>query len=382
MQTELTAKEKALIEVVADFARDQVAPFAAQWEVDRVVPVETITAAAKAGLAGVLVPPDMGGLGARYVAAIQALDELAGHCMAFTLALWVHNNVANGIARGGNDEQRKRYLPAMLRGERIGAFCLTEPGVGSDATAITTTARKVGSDWELTGEKAWITNGVAADVYAVYAQTDLNLGWRGIACFLVDGSTPGLVRGPAYTMMGSHAMGVCGIRLDRCRIPERNVLLGPGDGFKAAMKGINIARVCVGVMCCGIMRASLERAIAYAQERKAFGTTTANFQGLQWMLADVATDLEAARLLTHRAAVAMDAGGTAMVEAAHAKKFATRAALKGIAECMQAMGAAGYRTEYPLGRHLANAKMAQFLDGTTEIQNVVISRALFPSRGS
>jgi len=378
MQTELTAKEKALIEVVADFARDQVAPFAAQWEVDRVVPVETIAAAAKAGLAGVLVPPDMGGRGARYVAAIQALDELAGHCMAFTLALWVHNNVANGIARGGNDEQRKRYLPAMLRGERIGAFCLTEPGVGSDATAITTTARKVGSDWELTGEKAWITNGVAADVYAVYAQTDLNLGWRGIACFLVDGGTPGLVRGPAYTMMGSHAMGVSGIRLDRCRIPERNVLLGPGDGFKAAMKGINIARVCVGAMCCGMMRASLARAIAYAQERKAFGTTTANFQGLQWMLADVATDLEAARLLTYRAAAAMDAGGTAMVEAAHAKKFATRAALKGIAECMQAMGAAGYRTEYPLGRHLANAKMAQFLDGTTEIQNVVISRALFP----
>jgi alkylation response protein AidB-like acyl-CoA dehydrogenase len=381
MEARRTAKEEALIKIAGDFAREHVAPHAARWELERTVPAKTIAAAAKVGLAGVLVPVEAGGQGASHVAAAEVLERLASHCMAFAFALWVHNNVANGIARAGNEEQRRRYVPAMLRGERIGAFCLTEPGVGSDATAITTTASRVGAGWELNGEKAWVTNGVCADVFTVYAQTDANLGWRGIACFLVDGDAPSLKRGPAYTMMGGHAMGIAGLALDRCRVPAANLLLGPGDGFKAAMQGINMARTFVGAACCGILEAGLKAALDYGAKRRAFGQPILAFQGLQWKLADVATDLEAARLLTRKAALALDCGEKAIVEAAHAKKFATRVTLSGIARCMGAMGAAGYRTESPLARHLANAQLTEYLDGTTEIQNIVISRALLKPYG-
>jgi alkylation response protein AidB-like acyl-CoA dehydrogenase len=381
MEERLTAEEEALIKVAADFADEHVAPHAARWELERTVPARTIAAAAKVGLAGVLVPAALGGRGASFAAAAQVLERLASRCMAFAFSLWVHNNVTNGIARASNEEQRRRYVPAMLKGERIGAFCLTEPAVGSDATAITTAARQVGQDWELSGEKAWITNGVSADVFTVYAQTDPSRGWRGIACFLVDGDAPGLKRGPAYTMMGGHAMGISGLTLERCRVPAANLLLGPGDGFKAAMAGINMARTFVGAACCGILEASLKAALDYGAKRRAFGQPILAFQGLQWKLADVANDLEAARLLTRRAALALDRGEKAIVEAAHAKKFATRVVLSGIARCMGAMGAAGYRTESPLARHLATAQLTEFLDGTSEIQNIVISRELLKPYG-
>ncbi len=375
----LNKEERKIIDIARTFARDHVAPRAAAWEAKRQVPLDTLSAAAKAGLAGMLVPKAYGGHGLSHVAVARVMEEMASACMAFTFSLVVHNNLAGNIARNGTKALADKFLPSMLKAERIGAFCLTEPAGGSDAAAITTSAEKTDTGWTLNGAKAWITNGAVADVISVYAQTDPKRGWRGIGCFLVEADNPGVKKEPAYALMGGHAMGTNGLSLDNCRIPESYLLLGPGAGFKAAMVGINIARVYVGAMCCGMMQASLDRAIAYAKERKAFGATTASFQGLQWLLADVATDLQAARLLTYRAAAVMDKGEAAMVEAAHAKKFATRAALKGIADCMQAMGAAGFRAEYSLGRHLANAKMTQYLDGTTEIQNVVISRALFGS---
>ena len=376
MHLELTPEEGALIDAAQTFAADHIAPHAADWERTRHVPSELFVAAAEAGLTGVLVPRSQGGKEARHVVAARVLEELSSACLATTFGLWVHNNVANAIARQGMSAQTKRLGASLLSGQRIGAFCLTEPDAGSDAAAITTHASKVDGGWKITGEKAWVSNGTHADVLIVYAQTDTSAGWRGIGAFLVDASGDGVTRTPPYDMLGGHALGVSGLHFEDCLVADEDVLLGPGDGFKAAMEGIDKARMFAAAMCCGILGASLTSALSYAAERRAFGQPVLSFQGLQWQLADVATDLEAARLLTYSAADAFDRGEEAAVAAAHAKKFASRVALTGISQCMQAMGAAGVLIEHPPARHLAAAKLAHYLDGTTEIQNVVISRAL------
>ena len=381
MDHELSAEETQLVETARIFAIEKIAPFAADWDLNRTVPRAAFREAAAVGLTGVLAPKSIGGQGASFLVAAKVLEELAGACFAFTFGLWVHNNMLNTIARNGSPDQIARYVPPMLAGERIGAFCLTEPGAGSDAAAITTRADQSSDGWRLSGEKAWVTNGVSADVFGVYAQTDPALGWRGIASFLLAGDTPGLERTPQYTMLGGQTLGVTGLGLTNCPVPETDLLFGPGDGFKAAMRGINMARTSVGAGCCGMLQASLRTALAYGAKRQAFGKSILNFQGLQWELADVATELEAARLLTYRAALALDRGESAVVEAAHAKKFASRVAFSGISQCMQAMGAEGLRTTSPLGRHLAMAKVTHYTDGATEIQNVVISRALLKEYG-
>ena len=381
MDHALSLEETQLVETARTFAVEKIAPFAADWELSRTMPVDTFREAAKVGLTGVLAPKSLGGREASFLAAAKVLEELAGACFAFTFGLWVHNNMLNAIARNGTPDQINRYIPPMLAGERIGAFCLTEPGAGSDAAAISTHAQKTTDGWRLNGEKAWVTNGMGADVFGMYAQTDPDQGWRGIASFLVAGDASGLERTAPYTMLGSHALGVTGLTLTNCPIPKADVLFGPGDGFKAAMRGINLARTFVGAGCCGMLNASLKAALTYGAKRRAFGKPILSFQGLQWELADVATDLEAARLLTYRAASALDRGENTIAEAAHAKKFASRVALTGISQCMQAMGAEGLRTESPLGRHLAMAKMTQYMDGATEIQNIVISRTLLKEYG-
>lgn len=381
MDPVLDAREQQLVGTARDFARERVTPHAAAWERERSVPRDTLRAAAEAGLAGLLVPKHHGGQGVSYTAMARIMEELSRGCMAFAFSLVVHNNLAGSIARNGSPALIEHTIPSLVAGERIGAFCLTESGVGSDAAAITTTAREEDDCWVLDGEKAWVTNGTVADLLSIYVQTDAQQGWRGIACLLVDGDAPGLHREEAYALMGGHAMGTAGLTLKNCRVPAERMLIPPGEAFKAAMTGINIARANVGAMCCGILSAGLERALDYTAQRQIFGRPVAGFQGVQWQLADVATELEAARLLTYQATSAIDRGEDGVVEAAHAKKYASRVALTGLSACMQVMGANGFRAEEPLGRHMASAKMAQYLDGATEIQNVVISRALLRSRG-
>ena len=365
------------IETVREFAKDVVAPNAHLWEETRTFPRDAFRQAADAGLTGLLVPPDLGGSGLGAVAMAEVMETLASACLPFAFALVVHNNLAGNIARNGSDTQKARYLPDMISGARIGAFLLTEPSGGSDAAAIRSRADPLDDGWQLSGQKAWVSNGAVADILSVYAQTQPALGWRGIACFLIDANRDGVTREAPYSLMGGHALGTAAFSFERCRINESDLLLEPVRAFKEAMAGIDLARVIVAAMCCGMLRCGLDCAVDYTTSRPAFGQPTAEFQGLQWMLADVATDLEAARLLTYEAARLLETGADATVAAAHAKKFATRAAFARLADCMQTMGAAGYRSDSPLGRHLASAKMAQYLDGTTEIQNVVISRKLF-----
>ena len=381
MHLEMNAEEGGLIDAARAFAVEHIAPHAAEWERARHVPRELFLAASEAGLTGVLVPRGQGGKEARHVVAARVLEELSSACLATTFGLWVHNNALNAIARQGTGAPAKRLVASMLSGQRIGAFCLTEPDAGSDAAAITTHASRVDGGWRISGEKAWVSNGTHADVLVVYAQTDASAGWRGIGAFLVDAAGDGVSRTLPYDMLGGHALGVSGIRFEDCPVPDEDVLLGPGEGFMAAMNGIDKARMFVAAMCCGILGASLSSALSHAAARRAFGKPVLSFQGLQWQLADVATDLEAARLLTYGAAAAFDRGEAAAVAAAHAKKFASRVALNGISQCMQAMGGAGSLMEHPPARHLAAAKLAHYLDGTTEIQNVVISRGLLKPFG-
>ena len=380
MDDDLTAAERAVVDQARAFAADVVAPNAAQWEASRTVPRDALGQAAAAGLCGLIVPVELGGRGLGATATARVMQELAAADMAFAFSLVVHNNLAGNIARNGTAAQAERYLSDMLSGQRFGAFLLTEPQGGSDAAAIETRAARDGDDWTVDGEKAWVTNAAVADILSVYAQTDPAAGWRGIACFLIAAEAPGVERLATYQLMGGHAMGTGGFRFTGTPVAGEDLLLPAGKAFRVALAGIDLARILVGAMCCGMLQAGLDCALDYAVKRRAFGQSTASFQGLQWMLADAATDLEASRLMTYDAARRLDAGADATVAAAHAKKFASRAALSRLADCMQAMGAAGFRADYPLARHLAGAKMAQFLDGTTEIQNVVIARSLLRGR--
>lgn len=374
--TSVSGREAELVERACAFARDEVAPHAVRWERERRACDETLRQAVRAGFAGLLLAERAGGFGVSVATAARVFEELAAVHLPFAFSLVVQANVVRALGRLGTEAQRRRWLPGLLTGETIGAFCLTEPGAGSDAAAITTRATRDGGGWRVQGEKAWVTNGVFADVATVYAQSDPDRGARGVVAVLVDLRAAGVERVPSPMLLGGHAMGVSGLRLDT--VVEGDGLLAPaGEGFKAAMGGIDLARVLLSAMCCGMLRASLDEAVAYAGARRAFGRLIAEFQGLQWSLADVATELAAARALTHEAARALDSGADGVTLAAHAKKFATRVALTGVTACMRAMGAVALREDSALARHLASAQIAEYLDGTTGIQNVVIARRLF-----
>lgn len=376
-----TADEKALIKAAQRFTKKEVLPEAAAWERKGRLPKSALRAVSKAGFGLVLLPAAHGGPGLRYLVAARIEEEIAAGSLSLALPLFAHNYVGWSIAEHGTPAQRKAYLPKMLKGESLGIFCLTEPQSGSDAAAITTTAERKGKGWRISGEKSWITMAGQADFYIVYAQTQPGSGAKGIALFLVDGKTKGIEVVPPYDMLGGNALGMAGVRFKNCTVPEDCMLIPPGKGLQAAFAAIDVARASVASMCCGLLRAGLEEATAYVAKRQAFGGPVARFQGVQWMLADVATNLEAARLLADKAWMDLEQGGRASAAAAHAKKFATRVALSGLADCMQVMGANGMKDDYVVGRHLVAAKMAQYLDGATEIQNVVISRDLFGPYG-
>ncbi|MGE0579632.1 acyl-CoA dehydrogenase family protein, partial [Reyranella sp.] len=269
-----------------------------------------------------------------------------------------------------------RLLPRMIAGELIGCAGLSEPGVGSDFGGLEMAAVRVDGGWKLNGAKAWITNAAVAGLSVAYAQTDKAQGYRGIACFAIEADRPGFHREKPFELHGGHAIGVGGFRLVDYIAPDEAVLHPPGRAFKAALAGINGARAYVAAMCCGMLQASLETAVRYTRQRRTFGQPVLEHQGVRWKLVDAATDLEAARLLTYRAARLIDEAGDAVLPAAHAKKFATEMAVRRIADCIQAMGANGLRAEYPLARHLACAKIAAYTDGSIEMMNERIGAAL------
>lgn len=374
-------RENRLLAKARMFRTEYVEPKAAGWEAARVVPVAALRAAAVQGFLALETPVALGGLGHPYRMKLALAEELARADMAFTFSLINTQNVAARLAGSRTERHREEHVPALMRGDIFGATALTEPHAGSDFAAITTHARRAEGGWVLNGEKAWITNASVADLFITYAQADSTAGWRGIGGFLVDARRPGFERGAAYALMGGHAIGAGGFKLRDYFVPDEDVLSAPGDGFKQALAGVNGARVYVAAMCCGMIAASLKTALDYGATRQTFGRPVIEHQGVKWSLVDVANDFEALHGLVWRAGELIEIGADAVMAAAHAKKFAGRVTVPAIVTCIQAMGAEGLRNDYPLGRHLACAKIAAYTDGSTEMMNERIGAGLTKGYG-
>jgi alkylation response protein AidB-like acyl-CoA dehydrogenase len=374
--TPFSDEENEFLDRARRFRKSFIAPNAAAWEAAREVPVAALRAAAAEGYLSIETPVALGGLGHRYRVKLAVAEELARGDMAFTFSLINTQNAAMRLAASRTARHREVHVPALMRGEIFGAAALTEPQAGSDFAAIATMARRVEGGWMLNGEKAWITNASVASLFITYAQTDPAAGWRGIGGFLVDARRAGFERGAAYSLMGGHAIGAGGFALRDYFAPDDDVLWPPGDGFKQALAGVNGARAYVSAMCCGMMASSLETALDYCAKRRTFGRPVIEHQGVRWSLVDAANDLEALRGLAWSAGELIETGADAVMAAAHAKKLAGRVTVPAIAACIQAMGASGLRADYPLGRHLACAKIAAFTDGSTEMMNERIGASL------
>jgi alkylation response protein AidB-like acyl-CoA dehydrogenase len=368
----LTDCEQALLQAAAALARETVAPHAARWERERRLGHEALALAAQAGLTRLQVPQDHGGLDLSFACKVQVAEVLAAADFGFTMS-WINtHNAAAALARQAAPAVAARYVPDLIGGRRLGCTALTEPGAGSDFAAITTRATRVDGGWQLDGHKAWITNAAEADVVVLYAQTEPGSGARGIASFVVDGRRSGFLRTPAFALGGQHSIGAGGFQLDGYRAADDELLRGPGLAFKAALGSINGARTYIAAMCCGMVAQALHVAGAYGLQRHSFGRALADHQGWRWRLAEAATELQACRLLVADAARRIDAGdsgGGADVQlaSAQAKLMATRMAERQLPALAQAMGAEGLREEHPFSRHLMGARVAGFVDGSTEM---------------
>ena len=370
-EQQLLAQNEQVVRVLAEIA--------AECDQHQRPPREMWTAYVDAGLKGLLAPKDRGGhatraaVMARMSEALGAIDPIA------TITCLPQEYCIAAIASYGSHPWHDEMLNRLLAGETLTGFLLTEPGVGSDASAIKTLATRTDDGWRLDGAKAWVTNAPYIDEYFVFVQTEAGSGAGGIAGLLVPRTADGVTVSKPYELLGGHVGNICDVRFDGVQLAAERLVVPPGEGLRAALSAIDLARINVAAMCCGALATGLQIALDYTARRQAFGQPIAEFQGLQWQLAEVATNLHAARLMTYDAAVVLDERGRASVEAAHAKKFATRAALDGLGTCMGQMGSNGLRRDTALPRLFEQAKIAHTLDGTTDIQNLVISRALLNS---
>lgn len=343
------------------------APGAPRWEAERRIAREAIGAAAAIGLTGLEVPPALGGLGLGYRVKAQVAEILGAADFGFTMSLLNTHNAAAKLARDASPELARRHVPELLAGRRLGCTALSEPGAGSDFGAIVTRAQRVPQGWRLDGAKAWITNAAEAQLIVLYAQTQAGSGARGIACFLVDATRPGFVREPAFALSGQHAIGAGGFGLDGYVAHDDELLQPPGRAFKSALVSINGARCYIAAMCNGMVGEALRVALDYGRQRHAFGRPLAAHQGWRWRLAEADTELQASRLLVAQAAERIESGADAQLAAAQAKLYATRMAERQLPALAQAMGAEGLREHHPFGRHLAGARVACFVDGSSEM---------------
>lgn len=382
MNFTLTEEQSQIREMVRSLARKEFAPKAAEVDEASRFPEENLRKLAELGLTGMLVPPEYGGSESGAVAYSLALSEIASGCASTAVILAVSSMVGETIWRFGNEAQRKRYLPALASAtDGIGAFALTEPGAGSDAQAISTTALRDGESFVLNGSKAFITNGDRAAVTIVLAVTGKG-DRKEISAFLVEGGAKGLTVGKAEHKMGLKGSGTVSLALEDCRVPARAMLGSPGDGFRIAMSALDGGRIGIAAQAVGIARAALESAAAYAKERKQFGQPISEFQAIQFMLADSATEVDAAWLLTCRAAYRKERGQPFGREASMAKLFASEAGNRACHKAVQILGGYGYIREYPVERHLRDIKVATIYEGTSEIQRIVVARNLLGRNGA
>ncbi|WP_300578795.1 acyl-CoA dehydrogenase family protein [Phenylobacterium sp.] len=377
MDFELSEDQRALQAAAQAFAAAELAPFSAQWDRDSHFPVETLRKAAGLGFAGVYLSEDVGGSGLSRLDAALIFEALAYGDVATTAYLTIHNMAAWMIDRFGDAALRARYLPRLTTMELVASYCLTEPGAGSDAAALATTAVRDGETYVLTGSKAFISGGGSSDIYVVMARTG-GAGAGGVSAFVVEAGTPGLSFGARERKMGWNAQPTAQVNFDGVRVPAGNRIGGEGEGFRFAMMGLDGGRLNIASCSLGGAGLALDTAQAYLAERRQFGRPLRDFQALQFKLADMATELEAARLMVRRAAAALDAGRPDATKlCAMAKRFATDAGFHVANEALQLHGGYGYLADYPLERIVRDLRVHQILEGTNEIMRVIIAREMY-----
>jgi alkylation response protein AidB-like acyl-CoA dehydrogenase len=373
----LNDEQREMQDLARQFAQRELAPHADEWDERAYFPHELFPKMADLGLTGMLVPEEVGGANLGRLMTAIVLEQLARADLSTAVWLSVHNMVTSLIYRYGNAEQQQRWAAPMAEGKLLGAFSLSEAGAGSDAAALTTTARREGESYLLNGSKMWVTSAGVADVYAVMVKTDPTGGAHGISCLIVEKGTPGFNFGKLEHKMGMHSSPTGELLFDNCRVPVANRLGQEGQGFKIALSSLDGGRINIGASATGLAGAALDIATRYAQERQQFGRAIGAFQGIQFMLADMAMKVEAARLMVYQAAARADAGDPALsLYAAMAKCFATDTAMQVTTDAVQVLGGAGYVHDWPVERYMREAKVTQIFEGTNQIQRVVIARQL------
>lgn len=375
MNFELNEEQRMIRDMVRRFAQEKVAPIAHETDETGVFPAENFAAMGELGLLGLPVPEEYGGVGADTISYSIAVEELSAACGSTGLSYAAHTSLAcMPMLWFGNEAQKRKYLTHMASGKGLGAFGLTEPQSGSDAAGLRTSAVKDGDEWVINGQKMWITSGSIADVILVAAVTDPERGAHGISNFIVEKGTPGFTPGKNEPKMGLKGSITSQLFFEDCRVPAENMLGGPNEGFVQFMKTLDGGRISIASCSLGLGRAAYEAAVAYAKERKAFGQTISKFQAIQHKLADMATELEAARWLIYRAATLKDEGRSYSKEAAMAKLFASEVAERACFEAIQIHGGAGYSREYPVERIYRDNRLMAIGEGTSEILRTVIAR--------
>ena len=381
----LTEDQEQLRREIRDFAVREIAPNVMRWDEASEFPADVVRQLGQMGLLGVIFPVEYGGAGLGYVDYVLAIEELSAVDGSVGIIVAAHNSLCtNHIFLAGNEEQRRKYVRKLASGEWLGAWGLTEPGSGSDAGAARTTAVRKGDSWILNGNKTFITNGHYADVAVVIAVTEREQGTHGLSAFLVQKGTPGFRPGKKENKLGLRASDTSELIFEDCEIPEENLLGKLGEGFIDSMRVLDGGRISIAALSLGIGRGALDASVKYVKERRQFGKAIAEFQGIQWKLADMATELDAARLLTQRAAVLKDAGQRVTRESSMAKLYASEVAVRICDEAVQLHGGYGFIKDYPAEKFYRDVKLCTIGEGTSEIQRMVIAREILkvhPSRG-
>ena len=376
MNFDFTEEQLAFQSTARAFARDELMPHARDWDENEIFPVDALRKAAALGFGGIYVKEDVGGAALSRLDAALIFEELAHGCTSTAAYISIHNMAAWMIDAFGSAEVRRRFLPKLCAMEHFASYCLTEPDAGSDAASLTTRARRDGNHYALDGAKAFISGGGVSDIYVVMARTGES-GPRGISCIVVEKGTPGLSFGAQEKKLGWKTQPTAMVMFDNCRVPLMNRIGMEGQGFRIAMAGLDGGRLNIGACSIGAAQFCLDRTIAYMKERRQFGSRLADFQALQFRIADYATELDAARLLLHRAAVAVGEGEpTATRLAAQAKRLATDTGFDVVNGCLQLHGGYGYLRDHPIERVLRDVRVHQILEGTNEIMRMIISRSM------
>ena len=377
MDFRLTDEQEQIKTMVRDFADAEIKPHLFEWDEKQHFPVDTFKRAGELGLLGVTLPEEYGGAGLSYVDYVNVIEELGVIDSGFALSVAAHNSLCTGHTYlAGNDEQKKKWLPKLTSGEWIGAWGLTEPGSGSDASGMLTTAVKDGSDWVLNGTKNFITNATYADLSVVLAVTDKSDQKHGITAFAIEMDRKGIRPGKKENKLGMRVSDTAELVLEDCRLPSANVLGKVGYGFIDAMKVLDGGRISIGALAVGIARGAYESARDYAKQRTAFGKPISDFQAIQFMLADMATEIDAARLLCYRAAAIKDEGERVTQFSAMAKLYASEVAVRATEKGVQIFGGYGFIKEFPAEKYYRDVKLCTIGEGTSEIQRLVIARNL------